>query len=76
MNKEVSELIRRLRKQKWDVVQRNHLKAYPPDSAGPKDYVLVPISPSDYRSLKETVNKLEYRGYIQKGKKKKKMASK
>lgn len=60
-NKEVTDLVKELRRQGWEVEKRksNHIKATPPSGKG---CVFFPCTPSDWRSLKNTKAKLKEMG--------------
>ncbi len=54
MNKEMKQLVKRLKKQGIEVDQSGkHLKAH--RKGRPKPYVVMPRTPSDHRSIKNTV---------------------
>lgn len=59
-NKEVRQLLRKAKKQGWDVSKRksNHLLLESPDGAT----VMVPCSPSDWRSMKNCEAELKRAG--------------
>ena len=61
-SKEVKDLIRSLRKQGWTVEQtrNNHWKATAPTGGQPE---YIASTPSDHRSLKNTVARLKRLGY-------------
>lgn len=61
MNKDVRQLIRRLRKQDFVVrpTDNGHFKVSRPDG----DFVIMPSSPSDWRSMKNATVRLRKIGY-------------
>lgn len=60
-NKDLSNLLRRLRKQGWRIEQgRKHIKCYPADRSQP--FVVLPSSPSDGRWLKNATAQLRRSG--------------
>lgn len=67
MNKEVDQLLRELRVQGWRVerTRGGHYKAFPPDPAATP--VVIPGTPSDSRSLRNTIGLLRRGGFIWKG---------
>lgn len=65
-SKEIKALIKDLEDQGWRVVlaRSGHYKAYPPDKR--QDMVVMPSTPSDHRSLKNTIRDLRHSGYTDK----------
>lgn len=63
MHKEVKTLKKKLGKQGWKFAMSKHLKAFPPDSVGHKDYIAIPLTPSDKRALLNTKGYLKKRGF-------------
>jgi hypothetical protein len=61
-NKEVQDLIRKLQEQGWRIEEGKHYKAFPPDTTKPM--VVIPKTPSDHRSLKNTIAQLRRSGAI------------
>lgn len=61
MHKDVRQLIRRLRKQDFDVCQTDggHYRV----SANGGPYIVIPATPSDWRSLKNAKSRLRKIGY-------------
>lgn len=63
MPKEYKEIIRELERQGWRLVRgTRHWKAFPPDKKKPM--VTIPGTPSDYRSIKNTIAQLRRSGFI------------
>lgn len=62
-SKEIKALIKALEDQGWRVEQARsgHYKAFPPDKG--QDMVTMPSTPSDHRSLKNTIRDLKHSGY-------------
>lgn len=67
MNKDIKQLIAALREQGWRVEpsKGGHHRAYPP--AGKGRPVFLPGTPSDHRSLANTIAQLRQRGFTWKG---------
>lgn len=61
-SKEVKEIIAKLEKQGWRIEDGRHFKAFPPDKL--LSMVVIPKTPSDNRSLKNTISELKKRGAI------------
>jgi len=62
MNKDTANLIKELRKQLWVIKYgKKHIKAKSPIT---NRNVILSISPSDYRSMKNTMARLKRHGYI------------
>lgn len=61
-SKEVRKLITSLESQGWRIerLKSGHFRAYAPDGVG---IVHLPGTPSDHRSLKNTVAQLRHHGY-------------
>jgi len=67
MSKDIDQLLQELRAQGWRVTRtrNNHYRAYPPGGQGSP--VWLPGTPSDHRSLANTIALLRQRGFIWKG---------
>jgi predicted RNA binding protein YcfA (HicA-like mRNA interferase family) len=65
-SKEIKALIKDLEAQGWRVVlaRSGHYKAYPPDKG--QDMVTMPSTPSDHRSMRNTMRDLRHSGYKEK----------
>jgi len=65
-SKEIKTLIKDLEDQGWRVVlaRSGHYKAYPPDKS--QSMVTMPSTPSDHRSMRNTIRDLKHSGYLEK----------
>jgi hypothetical protein len=59
-SKEVKELLAKLQAQGWRIEEGKHYKAFPPDLTKPM--VPIPKTPSDHRSLRNTIAQLRRSG--------------
>lgn len=61
MTKDVRDLLKKLEAQGWRIVAGGkHIKAFPPDTTRPM--VTIPTTPSDHRSLRNTIAQLRRSG--------------
>ena len=67
MSRDVRQLVAALREQGWrvELTKNGHYRAYPPAGAGSP--VFLPGTPSDHRSLANTIALLRRRGFAWKG---------
>ena len=65
-SKEIKVLIKALEDQGWRVEQTRggHYKAWPPEKS--RKMVTMPATPSDHRSMKNTIRDLKHSGYKEK----------
>ncbi|MEJ5869340.1 hypothetical protein WDV85_16540 [Pseudokineococcus sp. 5B2Z-1] len=65
-SKEMRALIKELEDQGWRVVlaRSGHYKAFPPDKS--QSMVTMPSTPSDHRSMRNTIRDLKHSGYTEK----------